>query len=84
VRAKKQLSFLKAPLSKAFRPLKKGKEISMSDIETDLEPKLIKDLAAELAVDVEALEERLEMVSIDAFACCVINGFGCRIPTPGL
>jgi hypothetical protein len=34
----------------------------------------LEDLAAELAIDVEALEERLEMVSIDAAACCIING----------
>ncbi|MFL6449589.1 MAG: hypothetical protein ACJ746_18195 [Bryobacteraceae bacterium] len=36
------------------------------------------DLAAELAVDVEALEERLEMISLDAMTCCVINGGACH------
>ena len=41
----------------------------------------LEDLAAELAVDVEALEERLEMVSIDAAACCIINGGACHIST---
>jgi hypothetical protein len=37
------------------------------------------DLAAELAVDVEALEERLEMVAFDATACCIINGGACHV-----
>ena len=34
----------------------------------------LEDLAAELAVDVEALEERLEMVSFHELTCCIING----------
>jgi hypothetical protein len=37
----------------------------------------ITDLAAELGVEIEALEERLEMVSLDALACCSIN-IGCK------
>ena len=46
---------------------------------TDLTPASQKnelaELAAELSINVEALEERLEMVSIlDAAACCIING----------
>jgi hypothetical protein len=47
-----------------------------SSLESQRTP--LEDLAAELAVDVEALEERLEMVSIDAVACCVVNA-GCTI-----
>jgi len=35
----------------------------------------LEDLAAELSINVEALEERLEMVGlIDAVECCIING----------
>jgi hypothetical protein len=37
----------------------------------------ITDLASELGVEIEALEERLEMVGIEALACCSINLF-CR------
>jgi hypothetical protein len=43
-----------------------------SSIESQRTP--LEDLATELAIDVEALEERLEMVSIDAAACCIVNG----------
>ena len=35
----------------------------------------LQDLALELSVDIEALEERLEMVSLDP-SCCVVN-VGC-------
>jgi hypothetical protein len=49
---------------------------SNSSIESRRTP--LEDLAAELSVDVEALEERLEMVPIDPAACCVVN-VGCPI-----
>jgi len=39
----------------------------------------LEDLAAELSVDIEALEERLEMVAIDFAACCIVNGAGCHV-----
>jgi hypothetical protein len=35
--------------------------------------KPIENLASELGVEIEALEERLEMVGIEALACCSIN-----------
>jgi hypothetical protein len=35
------------------------------------------DLASELGVEIEALEERLEMVGIEAMACCSVN-FQCK------
>jgi hypothetical protein len=35
--------------------------------------KPIANLASELGVEIEALEERLEMVAIEALACCSIN-----------
>ena len=38
----------------------------------------LEDLAAELSVDIEALEERLEMVAIDAALCCITN-FYCPV-----
>jgi hypothetical protein len=47
-----------------------------SSLESQRTP--LEDLAAELSIDVEALEERLEMVSIDATACCIVN-VGCPI-----
>ncbi len=34
----------------------------------------LQDLALELSIDIEALEERLEMVAIDPVLCCIING----------
>ena len=43
----------------------------------ELQNNPLEELAAELAIDIEALEERLEMVSFDAMTCCVINGFHC-------
>jgi hypothetical protein len=50
----------------------------MSDIRSDSKLELyrtpLEDLAAELAVEVVALEERLEMITVDAAACCIING----------
>jgi len=45
-----------------------------NDSQLELQRTPLEDLAAELAVDVVALEERLEMISVDAAACCVING----------
>jgi hypothetical protein len=40
----------------------------------------LEELAAELSINVEALEERLEMVSLlDAATCCVINGGACHV-----
>jgi len=35
------------------------------------------DLASELGVEIEALEERLEMVGVEALACCSVN-FQCK------
>lgn len=62
----------------------KRRDRHMSDhIKTDSKLELhrtpLEDLAAELAVDVVALEERLEMITVDAVACCIINGGGCHV-----
>lgn len=40
----------------------------------------IADLASELGVEIEALEERLEMVAA-LEACCIINGSHCTTTT---
>ncbi len=47
---------------------------------TQIEPQRtpLEELATELAVDVEALEERLEMLSFEAATCCIVNG-SCHI-----
>jgi len=45
-----------------------------NDSQLELQRTPLEDLAAELAVDVVALEERLEMISVDAAACCIVNG----------
>ena len=38
----------------------------------------LQDLALELSIDIEALEERLEMVALDP-SCCIVNGAGCNV-----
>lgn len=50
-----------------------------TNIKTDLtiesQKNPLEELATELAVDVEALEERLEMIGLDVVRCCVVNVF---------
>jgi hypothetical protein len=58
----------------------------MEDNTTTLHPDSnrspLQDLALELSVDIEALEERLEMVAIDPVLCCIINGSCTVHPAP--
>lgn len=69
--------------SPLFQPAAKHLERSFKTIEKEMntmeqnENSPITDLASELGVEIEALEERLEMVGIEALACCSINLF-CR------
>jgi hypothetical protein len=49
--------------------------ITKTDATLESQKNPLEELAAELAVDVEALEERLEMVAFDALTCCIINGY---------
>ena len=45
---------------------------------TDSSKTSLQDLARELSIDIEALEERLEMVAINPILCCSFNS-GCTI-----
>ena len=38
---------------------------------------LLKEIAEDLKVNVEVLEERLEMVQVVPETCCIINGTNC-------